>query len=450
MAATSTGMTRLESFPFDSKADGYDADGYPIYDRAVGASMLRDVFAKFFTNGIFPNPGTALQLGKADTGLAVTIQPGIGIINGSMGGVREDAITVTLDTAAPQGNVAYAVMLRYDNTDGFADSRSLLINVVKSDAASTPTPPAPDTTTPEVFELRLGYVVVPSGATDLSGATVHNDKGLEVCPFAAPFEEIDVSGIVSDFQVAANEALTDLLAYYDANKETIEAALDGTAATHLQNQINALQEELENFNLSGSVDNETIEYAAAAGEASAKLRVKDGGISDDQIASGKSLVPLTGTAGQVLARTDGGVGWETIDTSSFDLLFEGSIAYNANSVTISGFSKYDNFLILMQGEKTAGVTLLASFLARKTVAGSENLSFGCSDVCFISLSGTSSDNRIERMPQGIVFGVSSVVDTVSARTGDQTSGSTRYMFYRSDGSSTDFMNMHIVKIWGVS
>lgn len=390
MAATSTGMTRLESFPFDSKADGYDADGYPVYDRAVGASMLRDVFAKFFTNGIFPNPGTALQLGKADTGLAVTIKPGIGIINGSMGGVREDAITVTLDTAAPQGNVAYAVMLRYDNTDGFADSRSLLINVVKSDAASTPTPPAPDTTTPEVYELRIGYVVVPSGATDLSNATVHNDKGLEVCPFAAPFEEIDVSGIVSDFQVAANEGLTDLLAYYQANKETIDAALDGTAATHLQTQITALQEQLDNFDLGGSVDNETIEYATAAGEASPKLRVKDGGISDDQIASGKSLVPLSGSTGQVLTRTEGGVGWEApqslIDTSSLTLLWEGSATSSFNA---PGSQEYDFFLVLARAKDESNMCTDGLFVMSRTTTFESDFFLGVCSQVTISVSGSS-------------------------------------------------------------
>ena len=283
--ATSTGMTRLESFPFTSHDDGYDADGYPVFDRAVGSGMLRDTFEKFFTNGIFPNPGTALQIGKASSGLAVTIQPGIGIIKGAMGGIRGDQpITVTLDTQAPQGNTAYGIMLRFDNTDGFADSRSLLINVVRGDASSSPTPPAPDTTTPEVYELRLGYVVVPSGATDLSNATVTNEKGLNVCPYAAPFEEIDVSGIVADFKTSADESLSKLLEYYEANKGAIDAALDDSEATYLQQQISALQEQMENFDLGGSVDDETIEYSTASGEVEPKLRVKDSAITTDKLA----------------------------------------------------------------------------------------------------------------------------------------------------------------------
>lgn len=252
MADTSTNMVRLESFPFDSKADDYDANGYPVYDRAVGASVLRDVFAKFFTNGIFPSPGTALQIGKADTGLAVTIQPGIGIINGAMGGVEGDAITVQLDTAAPQGNVAYGIMLRYDNTDSFTDSRSLLINVVRSDAATTPTPPDPDTASPDVYELRLGYVVVPSGATDMSAASVTNEKGSDRCPYAAPFVDIDLSEIYTDannkmveetskFEALVEQETGELQSAVDDNMAFIQASIDGTMAGHLQNQIDAIQ-----------------------------------------------------------------------------------------------------------------------------------------------------------------------------------------------------------------
>lgn len=277
-------MVRMESFPFDSKADGYDADGYPVYDRAVGASMLRATFEKFFTDGVFPTPGTALNIGKADTGLAVTVQPGIAIINGAMGGIEgDDPITLTLDTAAPQGNVCYGIMLRYDNTD---DRRSLYFNVVKGEAASSPTPPAPDQTSPEVFELRLGYVVLQSNATDMSAATVTNEKGLDVCPYAAPFEEIDMSTVTADAMASATAALASLQSYIETNKAFIDSAIDGTTAGNLQNQINSLKQQLDAFDLSDSVDNKTIEFTQKLGEASKLLRVKEGGLQTVHYADG--------------------------------------------------------------------------------------------------------------------------------------------------------------------
>lgn len=269
---------RVESFPFDSDFDGYDDKGYPVYDRAVDARTYRSSLEQFFSDGVFGTPANALQIGKG-SGLSVTIQPGIGIIRGAIGGVFEDPVTLELDAEPPQGNIAYSIMLRCDDND---DRRSMFLTVVKGTADTDPTPPAP-TDNALIKDIRLGYVVVPSGATDLANATVTNEKGLSVCPYAAPFEEIDVDGIVSDFRVSANEALTKLLQYFQSYEGVVDSALSDTEAGYLQSQITAIQEQLANTDLSGSVDNETIEYATAPGEAASKLRVKDGGIGYEQI-----------------------------------------------------------------------------------------------------------------------------------------------------------------------
>lgn len=241
--AAQTAITRVESFPFDSKADGYDADGYPVYDRAVGAAMLRSVFEKYFSDGVFGEPADALQIKKAATGLAVTIDPGIFIINGAMGGWKagSDPVTVTLTPSAPQGNTAYGIMLRYDENDTEGTGRSLSVRVVAGDAASSPQPPAPDQTSPGVMEYRLGYVVVPSGATNMTNATVHNEKGSAVCPYAAPFEKINVSAIMDDVREQAGDNLDAFMDYLLQNIELIKSALDETAVGNLQNQIDALQ-----------------------------------------------------------------------------------------------------------------------------------------------------------------------------------------------------------------
>lgn len=276
---TQTTLSRVESFPFDSRPDGYDADGYPVYDRAVGASMLRATFEKFFSDGVFPSPGDALQISKG-SGLTVTIQPGIFIIRGAMGGYLTDAHSLTLDTAAPQGNVAYGIMLRYDETE---QHRSCYLRVVRGDAASSPQPPAPDQSTPGVMEYRLGYVTVPTGATDLTNATVTNEKGLAVCPYAAPFEEIDMSEVTADAKSAANEALTQLLDYFETYRQMVDDAVDDTLAGSLQTQITALQQQLDNFDLSGSVDNETVVYNVLPGEVDKKLRVNQLALSKDYL-----------------------------------------------------------------------------------------------------------------------------------------------------------------------
>lgn len=257
MAELVPGM--LESFPFDSSPDViYDEEGYPQYDRAVGARVMRDTFAKFFSDGVFPNPGSELILSKGD-GLSVKVGTGGCIINGAFGIVYDEPKTLKLDTEPPKGNTAYSIMVRFDDTD---DWRCIRFRVAKSEAASNPVPPMPEQGTPNVKEYRLGYVVVPNGATDLGKAQLVNEKGLAVCPYAAPFVEIDVSGIVEDFRRDAGDAYNALLKEFEKYYELIQSALDGTTAGHLQNQITALSVKVDGLDakFQGLTDKKFTDY----------------------------------------------------------------------------------------------------------------------------------------------------------------------------------------------
>ena len=266
-------LTRLESYPFDSNPPTtYDDYGRPVYDRAVGARMLRYTYEQFFSDGVFGKPADALQIGKADTGLAVTIQPGMFIINGSIGAVVGEPITLQLASSATQGIIKYAIMLRYDNNQAY---RSLYFRVVAGEAGGGV--PAPETGTPEVKEYRLGYVTVPSGSTNMSAATVTNEKGTALCPYAAPFEEIDLSEIVSDAKNQAVEAMTVLLEEFTKYKDVVDSALDDSTATYLQQQITELQES-QGVDLTTEVDGKTIEYTQVGVDSKKYLRVKNDSI----------------------------------------------------------------------------------------------------------------------------------------------------------------------------
>lgn len=338
----------LESFPFDSSPDlTYDDNGDPRYDRAVGARVLRDTFAKFFSDGVFPNPGTALQISKGD-GLKVNVGAGVCIIKGAMGGLYDDSV-VTLDSAAPQGNIAYGLMLRYDNNrydDG--TGQAIYLRVVKGDAASDPQPPEPDRTTPGVYELRLGYVVVRNGATSVQAADVHNEKGEDICPFAAPFEELDTDAVVGEFrgklqdafsqyQTSGQKALTDLLAYYDRYREMVEKAVGGTLAGDLQNQINELKK--QSLNLADAVDGTTIAYDVPTGGSKQVLHVADGGIGRRQlgleidgrggIASTQSVANVTGDLAAVAYALD----FQTLQSLDLDSVTTWAFPDDAASFT---------------------------------------------------------------------------------------------------------------------
>lgn len=272
---------RVESFPFDSTENGYDEDGYPVYDRAVGARALRATFKEFFSDGVFPSDANALYVSKA-SGLNVYINPGVFIIRGAMGYVNASGnpLMVQLSATPPQGNTAYGIMLRYDENQ---DARCCSVRVVSGTPGVDPQPPAPDKTSPGICEYLLASVSVPTGADDLTNATITNYRGTENCPFAAPFEEIDLSSVTNDARVSANEALDAFYAYIEQNKGLLDSALDDTTAGYLQQQITALQEQLSNIDMSGTADGVTLEYSKKSGEPSPKFRVKDQGIGTAQL-----------------------------------------------------------------------------------------------------------------------------------------------------------------------
>lgn len=270
-----TNIVRLDSFAFDSSDNGFDADGYPVYDRAVGAHILRSVFRNFFSDGVLGKDADALKISKGD-GLSVTINPGMFIIRGAMGGIDGDPLSVKLTESAPQGNVAYGIMLRYDensNEVGGEDvGRSLSIRVVAGTASSSPQPPAPDQSTPGICEYRLGYATVPSGATDLSAAVVTNEKGTGTCPYAAPFEEIDLSDIVEDARNQAQEVTDAFLVYAQQYYDLVASAIDDTTAGYLMGLIN-------NISAASFVDNVTLNLNSEA-----KAQIKSRAVKDDLIA----------------------------------------------------------------------------------------------------------------------------------------------------------------------
>ncbi len=240
-------LTRMGSWPFDSMFDGYDDDGWPVYDRAVGASLLRMCFRQFFSDGVFEREGNAFWIEPAETGLAITLKPGAAIIRGGIGGIETDT-TIQLDAASPIGKTPYAVFARVDDDKDF---RSLYIHVVSGTGSADPVPPEPEVSA-NAKEIRLGYVILPSNATDMSGAVIVNEQGLEACPFAAPFREIDVSYVMNKLYEETKQLLTDMQVEFDNVRDIINTAfynwyqhlqdeLDANQAANLQMQIDALK-----------------------------------------------------------------------------------------------------------------------------------------------------------------------------------------------------------------
>lgn len=337
-------LTRLESFPFDSRFDGYDDEGYPVYDRAVGARMLRSAFAQFFSDGIFATPSDAWLIEKGE-GLSVTVRPGTAVIKGAVGAVIGDAAPVKLDDGPTVGTACYGVFVRYDGNDEF---RSLYIRTARGDYGADPAPPEPESGA-EVKELRIGHVTVPSNSTDLSGATIVMEKGSSVCPYAAPFEEIDVAGVLDHVRDQAEAELAGIADFADS-------VLDGTTAGHLQLQID------------GTVKKADLGSTIAQGDdgkyhASPDVDGTSIGYSDGKLAA----IPLSGEemAGRIGTFTAkdiiGGMGMDIVDKSFNMTSYDGYSDYY-QIITDDGQS-----LVLQVGMGASNYS--TNIAAGKTISG---------------------------------------------------------------------------------
>ena len=261
-------LTRLESFPFDSRYDGYDDEGYPVYDRAVGAKTMRGVFAHFFSDGVFSDTTYPFRLTKAASGLAVTVNPGVIIINGGWG-ILPEATTLTFATGTTAGVIKYAVFARYDNND---EHRTLYLRTDASSAGGAV--PEPVTTEANVVEYRIGYITVPSNASDLSGATVINEVGTSMCPYAVPLFDINPAEVLEDLKQDAQAA-------YDTYYALLASSIDDTTAGNLQNQISENASRIatleENQFTQESIDAQALRAEMGLGNTTGVLGIPYGG-----------------------------------------------------------------------------------------------------------------------------------------------------------------------------
>lgn len=230
-------LIRLDSYPFDSNTPTtYDERGYPIFDRGITSRILAACWKQFFSDGVFASPSTNLQITRG-TGFSINIANGIGIIEGHMGGVFDTdgrGLDIKL-TDSVRGTMVYSIMLRYDNNNEY---RSNWIRVVEGASPATPE------IAPSVKEFRLGYVTIPSNATSIEDAIITDERGTSVCPYAAPFEEIDIADVIGEAQRQAQVQLDYLANYITENKQYIDAAISGELAGEILSKINEVSEKL--------------------------------------------------------------------------------------------------------------------------------------------------------------------------------------------------------------
>lgn len=336
----------MNVFPVDSYVTKMDSNGLPVYDREYTAAELREVYSKFFTNGVFGGDGGQLLVSSNST-QGVSVASGSCIIEGAV--AMEDT-TRTLVLQAPHASLDRidTVVVRLDLD---IDKRDCDLYVVEGTPAIEPERPAL-TRTESVWELGLADIYVRTGTTSVSAERITDTRGeTERCGWAAPFVTLDTTGYFNQLQAATTEAV-----------EAMKDALDGTTAGKLQSDVEDLQETAL-IDKRGSISDLSIQALLGIDPGSYDVPAAVVNGPEGETGTGNIMLShcsedrvsslLTYDNGNVYAAcgstADSGANWKRLadwESLSQKLLWEGS--FNSGSITVPGISKYRLLSVLFR------------------------------------------------------------------------------------------------------
>ena len=247
---------------FNSEITGYDAENMPIFDRAEEASFFAKYFSQFVGNGVFPNPSTNLQV-AADEDMTIKVNAGTCFINGYFGWAENDE-SITLDESDSQARIDRIVA----GLD--LDDRTITLYAKKGTASGNPEAPAVQRDT-GVYEIALADILIPASATEIIGSNITDQRlNSDICGICAGIiQQVDTTTIFNQYSAWFTETTTqaesdiaaavggfedyvedfegDMSSWketqqedFEAWVETLQDILDEQTAGHLQNEIDAI------------------------------------------------------------------------------------------------------------------------------------------------------------------------------------------------------------------
>lgn len=209
------------SWPFDSLVSD-DGEGNLTYDRAFNSANLRKIFHMLYTNGVaMTEDSTALQV-VPNSGMSVSVNAGMAIIEGAMG-FQEEAAVISLDAAhATYARIDTIVARLNTNLSG----RSISLEVLTGTAADAPAVPA-ITRAGNIYDLRLADINIPAGATAITASMITDTRLDAGCGVATARPEIlDTTAIFNQYQASLDEYMS-----------FVRDCMDETIAGNLQNFV---------------------------------------------------------------------------------------------------------------------------------------------------------------------------------------------------------------------
>lgn len=244
------------AYPIDSVVT-FEADGTPIYDRAVSSETLRKILHVMLTDGVFLERSDNMQVNISE-GMFVQVNSGYCVIRGAQK-IFETNRTLAVQASSPDYDRIDTVVARLDLNQSVRD---IDLYVVKGNPSNSPVRPEL-TRTSSIWEIGLADIFI---AKNTSVITQHRitDTRLESarCGIVSSLLEFDTSTLYNQVQADLNyfrniteedmqnwtdETKQQMTNWCALNKQefeiwfdTIKGQLSGDVAGNLQNEINDL------------------------------------------------------------------------------------------------------------------------------------------------------------------------------------------------------------------
>ena len=216
---------------YDEERLGY----FPRYDAAEFARR----FSLYFTDGVFYNASTALQV-SAKSGLKLVVNAGACNIRGYYG-INTSVEEITLAAADAFLPRIDAICARLD-----IPNKTVGLYVIKGTESTDPAIPTAETLTrnADIYDLMLAYAYIPAGATQITNANITDTRGDErVCGFVtSTVNQLSTSSFWAQWQAAFSEYAAkqeaDFMTWWNGFKDTL-ATIDASALVLRQDELEA-------------------------------------------------------------------------------------------------------------------------------------------------------------------------------------------------------------------
>ena len=221
-------------FPFDSHVT-YDADGNPVYDRAITSEPYRKLLRELFKTGIMPTESTNMQVVAGDD-MNVIVKAGFAMVEGCMK-LEESDRTLAVQAADANYDRIDTVVLRLDDND---DARICDFYVLEGTPSASPVRPEL-TQNITVYEIGLADIFVPANTTVIADYRITDTRYEdERCGVISSISEFDTDTIYAQVQADMQEFKDVEQAEFYAWVEELKTKLDEADVAVLQGEIDEI------------------------------------------------------------------------------------------------------------------------------------------------------------------------------------------------------------------